>query len=789
VLVLSAEKVRRSTVRPASPGWLSPEHEKELTGYAPGESGISPEVAAARGYFTAARQADVPKVFAGWQRRLGLVVPSLSPDGVNLNYQLKPNKPIVRKSGKAPRYETPERSPITLDVNPLMLTQVQTGTSDLWVTEGCKKVDALASRGIPAVGLTGVNMAAVPGTKGTVPLQCWHHVRLEDRTVIVVFDSDARTNPNVQTALRRMVAMLEKLGAIVLVVYLPSVNGDSKSGVDDYLAAGGNVAELRLMAHPFVPVDIRHERLSKDEELRLEVQRLWSDWEAMPTVKDSDCTDRSTKRELIRHAEERGKTTADGIKVAVSVRTLAPRVGIGRQGVANSIKRLVEKGDLRKAPGPRGKKKAQAYVLLSKVHTGSSEFGGHYGEKHWGEEESQVQDDKGNRLSNGEYGVCVHQTRNGRKDVPELRSSKVVHQWERIESPNGGRSRRRVVSSVAIARLGKKRGEIVRYLVKAGEREVTVSELMERFTTPPKTERAWAKRVWDFKRDCLADLQGFRMQKTRKVDRETLEEVDVGRTDLGPPIIEIDGDIVRLTPKWRENLEIVRTLGEEQEDAKLQAEKIARERERFHNPEKVGPEAEPTPDMPEREEVRRILRAAAERDEASYIEWQRDKVGVTAEVFVHDVLAKLGKIRMELLIGVWKDEGGRPEQITFAVKKLRCEVLRLRNYGNEWFVYPPEVSEPKPEPESVTPLPRQRSGRAAAPGDRDNLAAVVELHRTRQATAPKAAPVRDTKPVKPSKKDGIFEHKADCECDWCGDEVLLRPRYAHLYRREELHYA
>jgi Domain of unknown function (DUF3854) len=611
---LSAEKVRESRVRPASPGRLSPEHEKELTGYAPGESGISPEVAAARGYFTAARRADIPDVFAGWQRRLGLVVPSLSPDGVTLNYQLKPKKPIVRKSGKAPKYETPDGSPVTLDVNPLMLAQVQTGKSDLWVTEGCKKVDALASRGIPAVGLTGVHMAAMPETKGTVPLQCWRHIRLEDRTVIVVFDADARTNSDVQLALRRMVAMLEKLGANVLVVYLPAVNGDKKSGVDDYLTAGGSVAELRLMAHPFVPVDIRHERLSKDEELRLEVQRLWSDWEQLPTVKRSDCVDRCTKRELIREAEERGKTTSDGIRVAVSVRTLAPRVGIGRQGVANSIKRLVEKGDLRKAPGPRGKKEAQAYVLLSKAHTGSSEFSGHYGEKHWGEKESQVQDDKGNRLSKGEYGVCVHQTRNGREDVPELRESKVVHQWERIESPNGGRSRRRVVSSVAIARLGKKRGEIVRYLVRAGEREVTVPELMERFTSSPKTERARAKRAWDFKRDCLADLQGFRMQKTTKVDRQTLEEVGADRTDLGPPIIEIDGDIVRLTPEWRENLEIRRTLGEEQEDASIQAEKIARERERFHNPEKAGPVAELTPDMPAREEVRRILRAAAERD-------------------------------------------------------------------------------------------------------------------------------------------------------------------------------
>jgi hypothetical protein len=282
---------------------------------------------------------------------------------------------------------------------------------------------------------------------------------------------------------------------------------------------------------------------------------------------------------------------------------------------------------------------------------------------------------------------------------------------------------------------------------------------MERFTATPKTARPSDKRVWDFKRNCLAALQGFRKQKTKKwikVDEDTWKEVEAERVDLGPPIIEIDGHIVRLTPKWRENLESVRTLGEEQEDAKLQAEKIARERERFHNPQKAGPEADPTPKMPERDEVRHILRAAAERDEASRIEWQRNKVGATAEVFVHDVLDKLGKIRMDLLNEVWKDEGGNPGDVVLAVKSLRCGLMPLPEYNNELFVYPPEAPKPEPKPSQVARLkPFQRSRRSDTPRVRGG-GQVVQLPR----------------------RDDWRTHSLDCDCDAC---MYPEPKYARPY--------
>src|SRR5215213_1184363 len=126
----------------SSPCTLSDSHSRQLKG-----SDIALHVATARGYRTIRHRSEVPDEFADWQRRPGLLVPTHSPDGHTKGHQLKPNEPIRRKDGSAPKYETPTGSTVTLDVNPLMLEAVQQGEGDLWITEGCKKVDSLASRG------------------------------------------------------------------------------------------------------------------------------------------------------------------------------------------------------------------------------------------------------------------------------------------------------------------------------------------------------------------------------------------------------------------------------------------------------------------------------------------------------------------------------------------------------------------------------------------------------------------------------------------------------------------
>lgn len=192
---------RHNTLGPPGQS-LSKEHEHELLN----GSGISREVVAARGYYTATQLSEVPEVFSKRQRRLGLVVPLHSPDGQSIGYQLKPKKPL----SKGPKYVTPKGSRNVLDVNPLMLTALRNNAVPLWITEGAKKVDALASWGRCAIGFAGVWNWLL---KGGDPLPCWRHVPLQGRRVYIAFDSDWRTNPDVQRALARLVAFLKEQGA------------------------------------------------------------------------------------------------------------------------------------------------------------------------------------------------------------------------------------------------------------------------------------------------------------------------------------------------------------------------------------------------------------------------------------------------------------------------------------------------------------------------------------------------------------------------------------------------
>ena len=195
-----------------SPTTLSDSHKRMLFE----ESAIDPGVAAERGYYTARRRSEVPRAFKDYQRRVGLVVPTGSPDGETVGYQIRPDRP--RKDG--PKYESPQGSRVILDVHPRALEEVRSGDGDLWIVEGAKKADALVSRGAAAVALTGVWMAHIPKSRPKRLLSCWDHVRLAGRRVFIVFDSDWRRKDNPHDALEWLVGALDDRGAEVLVAYL-----------------------------------------------------------------------------------------------------------------------------------------------------------------------------------------------------------------------------------------------------------------------------------------------------------------------------------------------------------------------------------------------------------------------------------------------------------------------------------------------------------------------------------------------------------------------------------------
>jgi hypothetical protein len=193
---------------------LSMEHLRMLSR----DSGISGLIISGRGYWTATRRSQLDAL-KGYQRRVpALVIPTHSPDGITTSLQIRPDRPRVR-NGKAIKYETPADTLCILDVHPSMLGQVRDPSTHLWVTEGVKKGDALASRGCCTVAIMGV----WNWQRGGEMLRCWDHVALEDRTVFLAFDSDVMVKPEVQLALERLAEALEDRGAAVNVVYLPEV--------------------------------------------------------------------------------------------------------------------------------------------------------------------------------------------------------------------------------------------------------------------------------------------------------------------------------------------------------------------------------------------------------------------------------------------------------------------------------------------------------------------------------------------------------------------------------------
>jgi len=495
------------------PNQLSENHRKMLFD----ESGIAPAIAAERSYATVRSRADLPE-FKKYQRRApALRVPIHSPDGETTRSQLRPDRPRRDKAGKVIKYETVGGSQCILDVHPRMRDEVRCGDGDLFVTEGIKKSDALTSRGLPTVGLIGV----WNWQRGGEMLPCWDHVRLNGRRVYIVFDSDVMTKENVQLALERLVAALEARGAEVLVVYLPG----PEKGVDDYLVAGGTVAELKMLAQKFEPQDIGRIRLSKDDRLKFAIEGLWGqwwafDWGRMVGTGESPNSmrghsSRDTMKVLIDAAKRHGKAVHDGVRVTISTRTIALKAATSRQTAMKSIGHLIFEGLLRREDNDRASDKACAYVLISE-EPGRATLD-HKGGNGYPEENVtsllRSCDPGGKDLRAPRLRWSSPGSRRRRGLVRETR---MVRQGPRPERRDG------------VKRLGKVRGSILDYLEDAGG-VATVQEIAE----------------------------GLHKSRPRDVRRRTLPLLE----DDG--LLTVEGDIVTLSNGWLDRLDEVREMGKE----------------------------------------------------------------------------------------------------------------------------------------------------------------------------------------------------------------------------------
>ena len=228
---------------------LSPEHLDMLRV----ESGISDEVILARGYRTIRQASELMDLgFARTQGRVpGLLLPLHTTDGKVGSYVYRPDRPRSRQSRsgttRVVKYEVPRGSRTRVDCPPACRRKLEDPAVPLWITEGQKKADALASRGLCAVALLGVwNWKGKNDLGGTTLLADWDYVALDGREVRIVFDSDVMVKAAVRSALDRLVEHMQRKGSHVGAAYLPSSNG-RKVGVDDWLAQGHSVDELEAL--------------------------------------------------------------------------------------------------------------------------------------------------------------------------------------------------------------------------------------------------------------------------------------------------------------------------------------------------------------------------------------------------------------------------------------------------------------------------------------------------------------------------------------------------------------
>ena len=218
-------------------------------------SAIAPEVATARGYESVTDPHRLLGLgFSEAQARVpGLLNPLWNADGEVAGYQYRPDVPRER-DGKAIKYESPPRQRNVLDVNPLMKDKLS-GAQVVFVTEGARKADAIATMGLPCINLAGVyGWRGRNEDGGYTALADWETVNVKGSIFVLAFDSDILTKREVHQALSRLRSfLLSKRAEEVRVLVLPPILS-GKTGVDDYIAAtGAGVQDLAALVQGELP--------------------------------------------------------------------------------------------------------------------------------------------------------------------------------------------------------------------------------------------------------------------------------------------------------------------------------------------------------------------------------------------------------------------------------------------------------------------------------------------------------------------------------------------------------
>jgi hypothetical protein len=689
-------------------------------------SAIARDVLKESGARTITRGGELPGVFSERQRRRGrgILFPVHRPNG-ETSWSFRPDRVDPDRPGH--KYEAPCKARggpgNVLGVLSRQRHLIAEAGVPVAFVEGQKKqlsvISAARAAGVEVlvVAISGVWNWMADGE----PIPDLADIPLEGRRAVVTYDSDLLRNESVQDAAKRFAEYLEGRGAAAFVTYFRDKPDGSKVGADDFFAGGGTFAELRMLTRRYDPADFARVRLSRSERLRGMLEDLHRTYAAMPAAKVGECSDRATMREAMRRAEESGHLTERGIVVRLPVRPLSVKTRLGRQGQANSLRRLQTNGYMERIEEPPHKveKRGAAYLLKAstrgpgRAESGQGREGGHQ------QKESLEQSARRKPDSYADSYAGVHSARaSSAGAVPELRHSKVVHTWARR---NG---RRVVVDSDYVYRLAKPRQEVLMYLVDAGG-AATEAELLERFGSKSTRPR-------DFYSRKIAPLVGWRYTR----DKQTGAEREV---ETGPQIVACEGGVVRILPEWREALEEHRKQTGELEDNARQERDYRKQSKAYRERDKTPADKQPSP-LRGKEETRRIFAESGKREKERWVEEQRQKVGETAATFLSDELGGISAVRFTDARQRWAARGGRVEDLRRAV--LYGPWRFKREADGDLYVHH-EAGQDRP----------------AGPNER--------IFRERQDSREPAH-----KPPKlPPKVNGVYQHGGACECWICAEEA------------------
>lgn len=176
-------------------------------------SGVSRDVARARGYISSKRGLDIPI----WNVR-----------GHQMWVQTRVDEP---RSYDHRYINSGDAFPV-VDVSPFGRHHALDAERTLYVAESPRKADAAVSLGLACVAVQGCRMISYDEEE-------WGYLQVDGRSVVIAFDGDAAYKPDVRAAERRLWEFLTELGGSVRGATLPE-----HMGLDDFLASGRSLGDL-----------------------------------------------------------------------------------------------------------------------------------------------------------------------------------------------------------------------------------------------------------------------------------------------------------------------------------------------------------------------------------------------------------------------------------------------------------------------------------------------------------------------------------------------------------------